>query len=440
MSDFILKTQQQIRDEEVDDILNTYETAVARGPGDDLYDQAVADSLLLEEAYGALAKASDEAFPQTCSFENLKKMASPLIGDPLPATAAQLPILITGTAGSTWATTDLLTCLETGVEYAPLADGTMPGAGSTTITVEATTGGANTALAIDAQLRWLAEPAGINPLATVNGEADGGTAAEKQDEYLARFLDVKANPDAGGRKADFKRWAKSVTGVGRATCFPRRRGLGTVDVAVLDREGDPVSDEVLSDAQDNQDEERPDCLKDNQVVKPTIVDVDLTIEVYLADGYEFSDAPAESAVLANSTATSIKVADVTGYAADQWVALRDLRQARKILSVDAASNTINVYNAFLDEYGNPTPPETNDKVWPGCPTYDEMVGAIEAYFDELSIGGDYYHAKALGRLTTRYEVLNARQVSPDGDVEAIVDPTLIQALQLGDLKIQAWSL
>ena len=436
MADFATKTRTELRDQLADDIKNTLAGARVDGPGDDLFDIATAVGAALEESTAATAKASNESFPTTASFAGLKKHAKPFIGDPRDATPAQVVVSIAGDPGATWDTDDTLVATESGIRYAPLVAGTMPGGGTTTITVEAQVGGDNTVLTAGAQLMWETMPVGLSPLATATGAYSGGSDAETREEYLQRFLDSQSNPSSGGKLRDFEAWCLAVDGVGRATAFAARRGLGTVDVAILDGEGDAVSDDVLDDAQDAIDANRPACSLGSQAVRPTLIEVDLTCSLYLAAGYEFSTTP-DASVGAGSTPLSVRVADTTGFSVDDWIAVRELRQARKIVAIDAVAGMLGVEAAFTTSRGVPAAPEVGDHVVPGCSTYDQLARSILDLFDDLNSGATYYRSKGVAALVANYEVLNAAQDSPAGDVEAQVDADLLEHLVLGDLILEA---
>jgi len=68
---------------------------------------------------------------------------------------------------------------------------------------------------------------------------------ETRADYAARLLYNVQQPPAGGNQYDYPRWAKEVSGVKDAWCFPLAQGEGTVDVVVL-ADKDLTGDEVAS--------------------------------------------------------------------------------------------------------------------------------------------------------------------------------------------------
>lgn len=62
---------------------------------------------------------------------------------------------------------------------------------------------------------------------------EDGTDREADGAYRLRVLSRFSSPPLGGAQEDYVQWALAITGVAAAYCYPLRRGLGTVDVAML---------------------------------------------------------------------------------------------------------------------------------------------------------------------------------------------------------------
>lgn len=58
-------------------------------------------------------------------------------------------------------------------------------------------------------------------------------SGESDADLLTRLLAVIRQPPAGGNTQDYINWAKAVTGVKNAFCFPLAQGLGTVDIVII---------------------------------------------------------------------------------------------------------------------------------------------------------------------------------------------------------------
>ena len=122
-------------------------------------------------------------------------------------------------------------------------------------------------------------PTGVQAEATLT--LAGGTDAETDAELLARVLDYLRNPPGGGNAYDYRRWAMAVDGVTAAWCYPLRRGIGTVDVAVLSAAGLP-SDELVAAVQVSLEEHRPVACPDVLALAPTPLLGPVTVRVRLS--------------------------------------------------------------------------------------------------------------------------------------------------------------
>ncbi len=84
-----------------------------------------------------------------------------------------------------------------------------------------------------------------NPLPMANG-----FDAESDAELLDRFLERLQQPVTGSNKWQYLMWAKEVSGVGAARVFPLGHGDGTVDVIIIDSDGQPASDTLVQAVQE----------------------------------------------------------------------------------------------------------------------------------------------------------------------------------------------
>ena len=77
----------------------------------------------------------------------------------------------------------------------------------------------------------------------------GGYDEESDEELRARYYEVLQRPANGGNIYQYEQWAKTVEGVGRVTVIPTPRGPNTVDIYLVDANGDPASDELAAEVQ-----------------------------------------------------------------------------------------------------------------------------------------------------------------------------------------------
>ncbi len=153
------------------------------------------------------------------------------------------------------------------------------GSGATAVPIEATMAGATPSVAVGATLRLQAAIAGVTPTATVTASSPG-IDEESMDALRERVLERMREPPMGGAKADYKAWAKEVSGVTRAWVAPREMGLGTVTVRVmfddLREDGFPTSDDLAAVAA-YLDDVRPVTVEDLFVVAPIAEPINFTI-------------------------------------------------------------------------------------------------------------------------------------------------------------------
>ena len=119
------------------------------------------------------------------------------------------------------------------------------------------------------------------------------------------------HPPGGGNVHDYRRWVLAVPGISRAWTFPNRRGLGSVDVAVLGPDGAP-SPEALAAAQAAVDASRPAACRDAWVLAPTAVAVGVTVAVRL-------DATVTTMALLTARLQEALAAEFKGFAPGQTV-------------------------------------------------------------------------------------------------------------------------
>lgn len=424
-----VKSREELRDDAAAAYRNTLPGARVSGPGDHFYDIAEGDSGVMFESQRGLVLLLGELFPQTASEERLALHGRRYIGDFKPATKAAGTATAGGEDAAEWSEGDILVHAS-GQRYRATADGAISGA-TGTVSVEAIDGGDAGYLAPGETLLWESPPAGIDASATVATMA-GGANKETPDQYLARLLDALKNREAGGTVADFESWALSIPGVGYATAFPARRGLGTCDVAVLDPEGDPVSDEVLAEVQTALDANRPCTSLGSLAVKPTIVDLDTVFVLVLDAIYGFSDVP-DASVLAGATTSRIPLASVAGYAAGDYVALPTLGQARKIVAINTGEKYLQVSPAFA------AAPSAGDDLIPGCPTYDVLADSVRDAFRNLGPGGVYYPDTGENALRGNIEAISVAQTTPAGPMTPIVTEAVVQAYRPGKIELRGAS-
>lgn len=103
----------------------------------------------------------------------------------------------------------------------------------------------------------IATPIAINGVTSITNEqlTEGGTDTETSDELLARANERIKNPPSSGNKADYKRWAKEVSGVKYVDVKSLWAGKGTVKVIIAGENGCTLDEIVVKNVKEYLDPE-----------------------------------------------------------------------------------------------------------------------------------------------------------------------------------------
>lgn len=165
------------------------------------------------------------------------------------ATAAFGQITITGAPGSVIPAGSLFSTAavnsEPSVDYATLQEVTIPDSGSATVDVQCTETGtvgnttANTIVLISSKLT------GVTAVSNAD-VVSGGTEEEDDDSLRDRITEYDRSQGESftGSAADYKRWAKSVAGVGDATIVSAQDDSGLVTIILTDANGAPATSQL----------------------------------------------------------------------------------------------------------------------------------------------------------------------------------------------------
>lgn len=271
---------QSIRDAILRDILNQRPEANVSADGD-YYLRANATGASVEGLYQHQQWIARQIFPDTSDSDILERHASLRRLKKKSATLASGTITFSGTVGSpVLVGTEAKT--NSGLAFVTTSSDVIGAGGAVSIAAQASATGTDSNQAAGTALTLTSAPAGVLSSATI-ASMSGGTDAETDASLLSRLLFVLRNPPCGGASHDYYTWAMNVDGVTAAYVYPLRRGMGTVDVAVMTVGGIPGAALVAS-VQDYIDTQRPvqgDCL----VLAPTAVPVNIAAALTLDSGY-----------------------------------------------------------------------------------------------------------------------------------------------------------
>ena len=165
---------------------------------------------------------------------------------PRAATPASGEVLVTGKAGTPIPAGTLFSTAsvndEPSVEYESTASATIPSSGSVTLPIQCTQTGIIGNTGANTIIMLASKNTGITSV--TNPEAVTGGTEKESDESLRKRIDEvdKSQGESyAGTIADYKRWAKSVDGVGEATVIPAQDDSGLVQIILTDANGDPAT-------------------------------------------------------------------------------------------------------------------------------------------------------------------------------------------------------
>ena len=140
-------------------------------------------------------------------------------------------------------------------------------------------------------VRMRQAPAGVS--AVINDSwFSGGCDRESDVELRKRVIESYRKLPNGANAAYYEALAKSVTGVGKVLVYPRKRGIGTVDIIFSADDGCP-SQELLDEVQEKLEKGREICV--NVLVEaPETLNVDVSAALSLSEGYDFAKVKAEA--------------------------------------------------------------------------------------------------------------------------------------------------
>lgn len=262
------------------DIANLLPDA-ALGADSDFNVRAAALAACAEGLYQHQAWAMRQVFPDTADTDYLERHCALRGIARKPAVAASGTVLFNGTPA---AAVPLGTEVKTldGQVYLTTVGGVIAGGGTVSLAAQATIAGIASNQAPSTPVTLTAAPAGVQSDAVIQ-TMTGGVDIEADNAMLQRLLDLLREPPAGGNAADYKRWALEVAGITSAYVFDLRRGIGTVDIAILSNGAAP-SGPLIATVQDYIDARRPVGLPGANVLvlAPTFVPVAVTAALTLS--------------------------------------------------------------------------------------------------------------------------------------------------------------
>jgi len=341
--------------------------------------------------YNAASAVHDDLFvTDKVSSESLEKHAEARLGSGARKGATVSSgidaLTVVGTVGVQVEAGEPLSYTD-GTEYQTSEDFTIPAAGTINISVESTTTGVVANRDVGNVLTFDSPPAGITAEATLIVKLDGAVDVETDPELIARILDAYRNPPGGGRFSDFRQWATAVDGVKEAYVYgpssadtDGRRGLGTVDVAIL-KVGTGASripgTATKTAVEIEIDDLRPCTTRDWLLHLPNTTTQAIALRAEPETGYEFDYVESVFRTV-NSWTPSTRTIALSGTVDPNMSAGDRVSIEGQIVVVESLGAS-----SFVVETAPDSAPVFLDNVEPGGPLSTPIQTAIEAYFDAL---------------------------------------------------------
>lgn len=208
------------------------------------YDLLAAASIPMEELAAQLQETAAKLDPAKLTGEELEsyiKSRSGLTRNPPTYASGILQVTGNGTVNEG----DLFESVG-GIQFAAAATVEISGSGE--VPIRCTTPGAAGNLPAGSVTMMPVQIAGIVSVSN-SDTLTGGYDAETDQAYYDRYLLRLQTPPTSGNQYHYRIWALEVTGVGGVQIYPLGHGDNTVDVVLIDVDGQPADEELIGRVQ-----------------------------------------------------------------------------------------------------------------------------------------------------------------------------------------------
>ncbi len=415
----------ETRDELSTEFLSAYGVAFPeknKSRGSDPWRLARVVSGLCWTILARLLSFDKQRLPDTAEGANLARWGGIFKVEQLAAavSSGSAALRCTGTVGAPVTTGAQLTHAD-GTIYAVASVGAVIGGGGTVdVDVTSISKGLATNKLTGETLTFTSPPLNVNATATLVKDLTKGLDLELESGWRERILARIGDPPTGGSVADYIDWARSIPGVAKAYLWRHRRGLGTIDLAVLGAgtgaarivtDTSPV-DELIET-------ERPANLRDFVVLGTTAQSQDVTVRIEQdSSKYKWDwDDGGLSTYLITAIDAGLKTITVPGAPAAIIAGKRLTVRGEESTVVSRAGDvlTLSVWFTF-------TPTLSTDFIRASGDQVVATRSAIIALFDRLGPARDTRYAATVwpSSLLTDDILAAAKSVIGDGQ-KAIVD-------------------
>lgn len=230
--------------ETLDAMLSAMPESYQKTVGFPTYDLLAAASIPMEELAAQLQETAEKLDPAKLTGEELEsyiKSRSGLVRNPPTYASGILQVTGNGTVNEG----DLFESAG-GIQFAAAATVEISGSGE--VSIRCTTPGAVGNLPAGSVTMMPVQIAGIVSVSN-SDTLTGGYDAETDQAYYDRYLLRLQTPPTSGNQYHYRLWALEVTGVGGVQIYPLGHGDNTVDVVLIDVDGQPADEELIGRVQ-----------------------------------------------------------------------------------------------------------------------------------------------------------------------------------------------
>ena len=230
--------------ETLDAMLSAMPESYQKTVGFPTYDLLAAASIPMEELAAQLQETAEKLDPANLTGEELEsyiKSRSGLTRNPPTYASGILQVTGNGTVNEG----DLFESAG-GIQFAAAATVEISGSGE--VPIRCTTPGAAGNLPAGSVTMMPVQIAGIVSVSN-SDTLTGGYDAETDQAYYDRYLLRLQTPPTSGNQYHYRLWALEVTGVGGVQIYSLGHGDNTVDVVLIDVDGQPADEELIGRVQ-----------------------------------------------------------------------------------------------------------------------------------------------------------------------------------------------
>ena len=230
--------------EMLDAMLSAMPESYQKTVGFPTYDLLAAASIPMEELAAQLQETAAKLDPAKLTGEELEsyiKSRSGLTRNPPTYASGILQVTGNGTVNEG----DLFESAG-GIQFAATATVEISGSGE--VPISCTTPGAAGNLPAGSVTMMPVQIAGIVSVSN-SDTLTGGYDAESDAAYYDRYILRLQTPPTSGNQYHYRIWALEVTGVGGVQIYPLGHGDNTVDVVLIDVDGQPADEELIGRVQ-----------------------------------------------------------------------------------------------------------------------------------------------------------------------------------------------